>query len=74
MNGLSMVTKGYITPVQVSTISGGGGGAGLIHREEELPKPHIIVTDVSIENKNKELITDETIKVKSVKIIVEQKD
>jgi len=74
MNGLSMVTKGFITPVQVSTVGSGSGGAGLIRRDEELPKPQILVTDVTIKAETKPTITEETFKVKSLKIIVDQKD
>ena len=75
MPGIALVTKGMIAPVRVSVGTGaGGGGAGLVKRDEELPKPHIVVTDFSIENKNKEPITEETFKVKSLKIIVDQKD
>jgi len=74
MNGLSMVTKGFITPVQVSTVGSGSGGAGLVRRDEELPKPHILVTDVTIKAETKTPITEETFKVKSLKIIVDQKD
>ena len=73
MPGISLVTKGFIHPVQAAT-GGGSGGAGWGPRDEELPKPLIQVTDVTIEGENKEPITEETFKVKSLKIIVDQKD
>ncbi len=74
MHGLSMVTKGFITPFADVPLGSGSGGAGLVRRDEELPKPHIIVSDVIIKGENKEPITEETFKVKSLKIIVDQKD
>jgi len=74
MPGISLVTKGFIHPVHATTVGGGSGGAGWGPRNEELPKPLIKVTDVTIEGENKEPITEETFKVKSLKIIVDQKD
>ncbi len=73
MPGLSLVTKGMLAPVR-RQISGGGGGAGMVRRDEELPKPHIQVKNVHIENIEKESLTNDNIKVKALKIIVEQKD
>ena len=73
MPGISLVTKGFIAPIRLSGGSG-SGGAGLGRRDEELPKPHIVVTDVTIKAEHKEPITEETFKVKSLKIIVDQKD
>ena len=74
MNSISIATKGIITPV----FQGGGngsGGAGIVHKVEELLKPNILVTDVSMEKGSiKTPITEETFKVKSLKIIVDQKD
>jgi len=72
MSGISLVTKGFIHPDQ--PFGSGSGGAGLVKRDEELSKPFIKVTDVTIEGENKEPITEETFKVKSLKIIAEQKD
>ena len=72
MPAISLVTKGFIVPTQITSGSG-SGGAGF-KRDEELPKPLIKVMDMTIEGNNKPQLTDETMKVKSVKIIVEQKD
>jgi hypothetical protein len=72
MAGISLVTKGMIAPIREGGGSG-SGGAGLI-REQDISMPDIKVTDVTIEGENKEPITEETFKVKSLKIIVEQKD
>jgi hypothetical protein len=73
MAGLSLVTKGMIAPIRESGGSG-SGGAGFVRPQEELPKPFIKVTDVTINGENKPTITEDTFKVKSLKIIVDQKD
>jgi len=75
MAGIALVTKGMIAPVRTGDIimGSGSGGAGLV-RQDELTKPNIIVSDVTIKGKNKEPITEESFKVKSLKIIVDQKD
>jgi hypothetical protein len=70
MHGLSMVTQGFITPVQISS-TGGSGGGGIYRVEEEMPKPLIQVMDVSIDGKKNVPLTNENIKVKTVKIIVD---
>jgi len=76
MVGIALVTKGMIAPVRTGDIimGSGSGGAGLGRQNEELIKPKIIVNDVIIEGNNKKPITEETFKVKSLKIIVDQKD
>ena len=71
MAGIALVTKGMIAPIREGS---GSGGAGLVRRDEELPKPHILVTDVTIKAEGKTPITEDTFKVKSLKIIVDQKD
>lgn len=72
MSGISLVTRGFISPVQSS--GSGSGGAGWSRREEETPKPMIQVSNVTIEGEDKTPITEEVFKVKSLKIIVDQKD
>lgn len=74
MPGISLVTKGFIHPVLPATVGGGGGGAGLVRRDEEIPKPFIRVTDVTIEGENRTPVNEDTFKVKSLKILVDQKD
>jgi hypothetical protein len=81
MNGLSLVTKGYITPSNYISIipdpnptSTVGGGSPPVFRDENLPKPFIKVEGVSITGNKKESFTEETIKVKTVKIIDAEKD
>ena len=74
MPGISLVTKGMLAPVRLGSIESGGGGAGIVHKVEELQKPSILVKDVVIENVEKNMLTSESIKIKSLKIIVEQKD
>ena len=75
MAGIALVTKGMIAPIREGTGgSGGGGGSPPVFKDENLPKPYIEVTDFSIEGKNKEPLTEEVFKVKTVKIIVDQKD
>lgn len=73
MAGLSLVTKGFIQTVQVIS-GGGGGGAGLVPRSEAEPKPKIQVSEVTIKGENKVIITEDSFKVKSLKIVVDQKD
>jgi len=73
MSGISLVTKGFIHPTQVGG-GNGSGGAGWARREDEVPKPLIRVLDVNIEGISKEPLTEHNIKVKTVKIIVDQKD
>jgi hypothetical protein len=71
MHGLSMVTKGFITPFTDVPTGSGSGGAGLVHRQEEDFKPKIIVKDFVIENAiNKASLTEDSMKVKSVKMII----
>jgi len=76
MSGISLVTKGFIHPQRKSIIGGdNSGGAGLVRREEvEIKKPSILVKDVLIENIEKEALTSDNIKIKSLKIVVEQKE
>jgi hypothetical protein len=76
MSGISLVTKGFIHPRQrtVVGIDSGGGGAGLVHREEEIIKPSILVKDVIIENIERETLTADNIKIKSLKIVVENNE
>jgi hypothetical protein len=73
MAGISLVTKGFISPVGSGSGSG-SGGAGFVRPQEELPKPFIKVTDVTIKANDRPSITEDTFKVKSLKIIVDQKD
>jgi len=72
MAGISLVTKGFIAPV--SSGGSGSGGAGWSRREEEIKKPTILVNDVTIKGSKNEPITEDTFKVKSLKIIVDQKE
>lgn len=72
MSGLTLVTRGFISPVSLS--SGGGGGAVPMYRDDNLPKPFIKVIDFSMSGTNKNPISEQSIKVKSVKIIQEDKD
>lgn len=74
MAGLSLVTKGFIAPSSVKIESSVGGGSPPVYRDENPPKPVVKVGKVSIEGDKKESFTEDTIKVKTVKIIVDQKD
>jgi hypothetical protein len=75
MSGLSLVTKGFIAPCSSSVKSGGvGGGSPPVYRDENLPKPLIKVQGVSIKGNKKEAFNEDTFRVKSVKIIVDEKD
>lgn len=76
MAGLSLVTKGFISPSSVTVESGitVGGGSPPVYRDDNLPKPFVKVQGVSITGNKKEAFNEETIKVKTVKIIVDEKD
>jgi len=76
MSGISLVTKGFIHPVR-SVVSGsgsGGGGAGLVRKDEELPKPYIKVIKFNMKSEDKKALTEDVFKVKSLKLLVDQKD
>jgi len=72
MPGISLVTKGMLAPpTDVSIIAqSGSGGAGLVRKDEELPKPLIKVHKVDISEGSTPL-SNESIKVKSVKLLIE---
>lgn len=72
MSGISLVTKGFIHPISVS--ASGGGGSPPVYKDENRPKPHIEVTKFNLDSENKEPLTEESFKVKSLKIIVDQKE
>jgi hypothetical protein len=72
MSGLTLVTRGFISPDH--PIGDNSGGAGWSRRDETQSKPVIQVSDVTIKGENKKPITKDMFKVKSLKIIVEQKD
>jgi hypothetical protein len=77
MNGLSLVTKGFITPVkpiEANPVLNVGGGSPPVFRDENLPKPLIKVQGIKIDKGKKEPFTEDTIRVKTVKIIVDEKD
>lgn len=67
MSGIQLVTKGFIT--QDIPPGSGSGGAGLSRLYDEPPKPNVLVTNVTIQSKDKVEITEATFKVKSLKII-----
>ncbi len=72
MPGISLVTKGLLCPpAQVTVVlQSGSGGAGLIKKDEEMPRPLIKVKNVKI-GEGKEVLTNENVKVKSVKVILD---
>jgi len=75
MSGISLVTKGFIHPVRsVVNGSGNGGGAGLVRKDEELPKPYIKVIKFNMKSEDKKALTEDVFKVKSLKLLVDQKD
>jgi len=70
MGALSLVTKGMLCRRDVDVImQSGSGGAGL-RKEDELPRPLIQVKDFTI-SEGKRKVTDETLKVKSVKLVID---
>lgn len=69
MAGLSLVTKGFISPISVITGTGGGGGSPPVFREEHLPKPLVTVTRFDITGTAKEPVTEESFKVKTIKVV-----
>lgn len=72
MSGLSLVTKGFLAPApEAQVVYGGGGGAGLVKRDDVEQKPKIIVQNVKIA-KGKEPLTKESVKVTSVKVIIDE--
>lgn len=78
MAGLSLVTKGFIAPsniiIDTESVSTVGGGSPPVFRDENPPKPVIKVQGVKIKGDKKESFTEETFRVKTVKIIVDEKD
>jgi len=72
MSGLSLVTKGFITPTVNFSFS--GGDSPIMRKDEHLPKPHIKVINFEIQGSIHESLTNENFTVKTVKIIVDEKD
>jgi len=70
MPGLSLVTKGMLTKRKEVQISAGGGGAGL-RKEDDIIKPVILVDKFTMSKSGKPDINENTVKVKSVKIVLE---
>jgi len=72
MAGISLVTKGMLcAPAGVElVVQSGSGGAGLVRKDEELPKPFIKVNHVKI-GEGKKVLSKENVKVTSVKLIID---
>jgi hypothetical protein len=70
MGGLSLATKGMLTRRAAVTIGSGSGGAGL-RKEDDIPKPLILVDKFSMSKSTKPDINENTLRVRSVKIVLD---
>ena len=71
MTGVSLATKGMITPISDGvTVLGGGGGAGL-RKEDEIIFPKIIVNKFKMSDHVDKSLTEDKLKVTSVKLIID---
>lgn len=70
--GITLATKGMISPLAGDIIiqGGGGGGAGL-RKEDDIGFPKIIVNKFKIDKHEDKSLTEGSLKVTSVKLIID---
>jgi len=71
MGGLSLATKGMLAARRGDIVVGSGSGGAGLRKEDDLPKPLILVDKFSMSKSDRPDINENSLKVRSVKIVID---